>query len=294
MQNASATLPPEQIEPAISVHNLSKQYGSHQAVRGISFAVAHGEVFGLLGPNGAGKTTTVEILEGYRQPTSGSVRVLGYDPATRPQKLRAQLGIVLQSCGIYPHITVREALTQWANYYSKPRPVEATLALVGLAEVGDRRTKTLSGGQLRRLDFALALIGDPQLIFLDEPTTGFDPQARHQTWQTIKKLRQLGKTVVLTTHYLEEAQLLADRVAIIRQGQIVALGAPEELGAQRDYCISYRTNGERITQFTADPTKFLHQLTQQAITHGEQLEELSVARPNLEDVYLELTQESNK
>ena len=278
--------------PAIAVQSLYKSYESLEAVRGISFEVRYGEVFGLLGPNGAGKTTTVEILEGYRKRSSGEIKVLGYDPSLRPPELRANVGIVLQSCGIYSYITVREALTHWASFYPHPRDVEETLELAGLREVAQRRTRQLSGGQLRRLDFGLALIGDPKLIFLDEPTTGFDPAARHQAWETIKRLKQLGKTVLLTTHYLEEAQALADRVAIIQNGRIVATGPPQELGSDHDYRVSYRTSvGELVMQQTSNPTALLYKLTSDALSRNEELKDLSINRPSLEDVYLELTKE---
>ena len=227
--------------PAIEVRGLSKRYGEYEAVRGIDITVARGEVFGLLGPNGAGKTTTVEILEGYRARTSGTVTVLGHDPARRPLELRRAIGIVLQSGGIYPHITPREALAYWAGLYPHPRDVGEVLELAGLTGQADTRTRRLSGGQLRRLDFAIALVGDPELIFLDEPTTGFDPEARRSAWETIRSLRELGKTIVLTTHYLEEAQELADRVAIVKDGRILADGHPRELGAGAPhYRIAYR------------------------------------------------------
>jgi ABC-2 type transport system ATP-binding protein len=253
-------------------------------------------VFGLLGPNGAGKTTTVEILEDYRHRSSGEVAVLGHDPASRSIELRKRIGIVLQSGGIYSHITPREALRHWASFYPHPREVEEVLELAGLKEKADVRSRKLSGGQLRRLDFALALVGDPELIFLDEPTTGFDPEARRAAWATIRGLRALGKTVLLTTHYLEEAQELADRVAIVKDGRVLAIGPPRELilsaGAQGEtrYKVSYRnTSGELIEHHTEDPTALLQRLTSEALAHGERLEELSVARPTLEDVYLELT-----
>src|SRR3954453_5314554 len=206
---------------AIEVQGLHKAYGEHEAVRGIDFSVQLGEVYGLLGPNGAGKTTTVEILEGYRERTAGRVSVLGLDPGERSAALRERVGIVLQSCGIYRHLTVRESVTHWASLYPAPRDVDDTIAVTGLAEVADQRPPPPSGGQQRRLDFALALIGDPELIFLDEPTTGFDPEARRNAWDTIRSLRDLGKTVLLTTHYLDEAQALADRVAIIKDGTIL-------------------------------------------------------------------------
>jgi len=275
----------------IEVVNLTKNYGDVVALRGVSFSVSEGEVFGLLGPNGAGKTTTVEILEGYRARTSGEVSVLGYDPAERSIELRRRIGIVLQSGGIYGHITPREALRHWASFYPHPRDVEEVIALAGLQEKADARSRTLSGGQLRRLDFALALIGDPELIFLDEPTTGFDPEARRAAWQTIRSLRDLGKTVLLTTHYLEEAQALADRVAIVKDGRVLAIGPPHELSAgAAHYRVAYRgDDGELIERETDDPTVLLHELTADALARGQRLEELSVGRPTLEDVYLELT-----
>jgi ABC-2 type transport system ATP-binding protein len=278
--------------PAIVVKELSKAYGAHEAVRGISFSVRRGEVFGMLGPNGAGKTTTVEILEGHRARDGGEVSVLGHDPGARPADLRARVGIVLQSCGLYPHLTVRETLEHWASLYPAPRGVADTLRLAGLVDAADRRARTLSGGQQRRLDFALALVGDPELIFLDEPTTGFDPAARRAAWDVVRALRDLGKTVLLTTHYLDEAQALADRVAIIKDGAILAEGPPAELtaGGAR-YRISYRDarTGEPVERHTDDPTALLHELTAAALARGETLEELSVTRPSLEDVYLELT-----
>ena len=280
--------------PAIEVRDLRKSYGDFEAVRGIDFEVGRGEVFGLLGPNGAGKTSTVEILEGYRERTGGEVRVLGYDPGRRPVELRRRVGIVLQSGGMYPHITVREALQHWAGFYPHPRDVEEVIALAGLESKRDERTRRLSGGQLRRLDFALALVGDPELIFLDEPTTGFDPAARRNAWETIRSLRDLGKTVLLTTHYLDEAQALADRVAIIKDGRIVVEGSPAELGtggASR-YRISYRDGEGRLNEHeTDDPTRLLHELTAAALARGATLSDLRVGRPSLEDVYLELTGE---
>jgi ABC-2 type transport system ATP-binding protein len=274
--------------PAIQVTGLSKAYGSQAALRGIDFAVGRGEVFGLLGPNGAGKTTCVEVLEGYRERDSGDVRVLGCEPGDR--SLRARVGIVLQSCGTYPHLTARETVEHWAGLYPAPRRVEEVLALAGLDDCADRRARTLSGGQARRLDFALALVGDPELIFLDEPTTGFDPGARRAAWDVIRALRDLGKTVVLTTHYLDEAQTLADRVAILQGGRILAEGAPDQLGATR-YRVAWRAaDGTLEERFTEDPTALLHELTADALRRGESLEELSVSRPSLEDVYLELTE----
>jgi ABC-2 type transport system ATP-binding protein len=278
---------------AIEVEGLRKAYGAHEAVRGLSFTVGRGEVFGLLGPNGAGKTTTVEILEGYRRRDAGSARVLGHDPGDRPVELREQVGIVLQSCGTYPHLTARETVSHWAGLYARPRDVEEVIALAGLEEAADRRARTLSGGQQRRLDFALALVGDPELIFLDEPTTGFDPAARRAAWDTVRALRDLGKTILLTTHYLDEAQALADRVAIIKDGRILAEGAPGDLGAGTARSrVSWRDPaGELHERETEDPTTLLHELTGAALARGERLNELSVTRPSLEDVYLELTAE---
>ncbi|HEV3318530.1 MAG TPA: ABC transporter ATP-binding protein [Solirubrobacteraceae bacterium] len=276
---------------AIEVRDLHKRYGEHEAVRGIDIEVRRGEVFGLLGPNGAGKTTTVEILEGYRERTSGEVSVLGYDPARRQIELRRRIGIVLQSGGIYSLLTPREALAHWASFYPRPRDVEEVLELSGLAEQADMRSRKLSGGQQRRLDLALALVGDPELMFLDEPTTGFDPKARHGAWETVRRLKQLGKTVVLTTHYLDEAQALADRVAIVKDGRVLAIGPPRELGVGGTrYRVAYRDgSGELIEYQTDDPTRLLNELTGAALARGEQVRELSVGRPTLEDVYLELT-----
>jgi ABC-2 type transport system ATP-binding protein len=277
-------------DAAIEVEGLRKAYGEYEAVRGIDFAVRRGEVFGLLGPNGAGKTTTVEILEGYRERTGGQVRVLGMDPGRRDVELRERIGIVLQSSGIYRHLSVREAVAHWAALYPAPRDVDETIALAGLSQAAEKRTRTLSGGQQRRLDFALALVGDPELIFLDEPTTGFDPAARRNAWETVRSLRDLGKTVLLTTHYLDEAQALADRVAIIKDGVILAEGAPSELGAgAARYRVSWREDGERFERETEDPTELLHEITGDALARGSRLEDLSVTRPSLEDVYLELT-----
>ena len=280
-------------ELAIEVRGLRKRYGDLEAVRGIDFAVRRGEVFGLLGPNGAGKTTTVEILEGYRDRSAGEVAVLGHDPQRRPRELRERVGIVLQSTGIYRHVTVREVLAHFAGFYPAPRDVDETIELAGLRGKERARTRTLSGGQLRRLDFALALVGDPELIFLDEPTTGFDPAARREAWQTVRSLKGLGKTVVLTTHYLDEAQALADRVAIVKDGRILAEGAPGELGAANGstrYRVAWRNGSGLLTQReTDDPTSLLHELTSAALARGERLEGLSVTRPTLEDVYLELT-----
>jgi ABC-2 type transport system ATP-binding protein len=286
------------VEPAIEVRGLHKRYGSFEAVKGIDIEVRRGEVFGLLGPNGAGKTTTVEILEGYRERSEGEVSVLGHDPQLREIELRKRIGIVLQSSGIYGHVTPREALRHWASFYPHPREVEEVLSLMGLQEKADVRTRRLSGGQLRRLDFALALVGDPELIFLDEPTTGFDPQARRTAWETVRSLRELGKTILLTTHYLDEAQALADRVAIVKDGRVLAIGPPRELRTHppahppgtAHYRVSYRdARGEIVEHETDDPTRLLSELTSEALARGERLEELSVGQPTLEDVYLELT-----
>jgi ABC-2 type transport system ATP-binding protein len=257
-------------------------------------------VFGLLGPNGAGKTTTVEILEGYRSRSGGEVSVLGHDPGRRSRELRQRIGIVLQSSGMYNHVTPREALRHWASFYPSPREVEEVIALVGLEKKADERSRTLSGGQLRRLDFALALVGDPELIFLDEPTTGFDPAARREAWETVRNLREGGKTILLTTHYLDEAQALADRVAIVKDGRVLAVGPPRDLiahppGAGGEagglrYKVAYRdASGQLVERQTEDPTGLLNELTSEALARGERLEELSVGRPTLEDVYLELT-----
>jgi ABC-2 type transport system ATP-binding protein len=278
---------------AIEVRGLRKSYGDLEAVRGVDFSVRRGEVFGLLGPNGAGKTSTVEILEGYRERTAGTVSVLGYDPQLRARDLRARVGIVLQSSGIYRHVKVKEVLEHFAGLYPDPRDVDEVIELAGLRGKEDARTRTLSGGQLRRLDFALALVGDPELIFLDEPTTGFDPAARRGAWDTIRSLKALGKTVLLTTHYLDEAQVLADRVAIIKDGRILVEGAPSELGVGSGavrYRVAWRNGSGLLNQQeTDDPTTFLHELTTAALARGERLDSLSVTRPTLEDVYLELT-----
>ena len=278
--------------PAIEVRGLRKRYGEHEAVRGVDFTVDRGEVFGLLGPNGAGKTTTVEILEGYRERSEGEVSVLGHDPQRRERALRQRVGIVLQSSGIYRHLSVRELLEHWACLYPTPRDVGEVIELAGLGEQQDRRTRTLSGGQLRRLDFALALVGDPELIFLDEPTTGFDPAARRNAWDTVRSLKALGKTVLLTTHYLDEAQALADRVAIIKDGRILAEGAPADLGGggATRYRVAWRDgDGVRVQRETDDPTALLHEVTGAALGRGERLRDLSVTRPSLEEIYLQLT-----
>jgi ABC-2 type transport system ATP-binding protein len=281
-------------DSVISVRGLRKSYGAIEAVRGIDLEVTAGEVFAFLGPNGAGKTTTVEVLEGYLRPDAGEVSVLGSDPARADRAWRERIGIVLQSCRLDPYLTVRESLELYAGYYSAPRSVEETMDLVGLAAKAAARTGSLSGGQQRRLDVGMALIGDPELLFLDEPTTGFDPSARRQAWETIAGLRDLGKTVFLTTHYMDEAQRLADRVAVISRGEVVARGTPEDLGdrAARPTRITYRLNGEQRTVETTTPVEALHELTGRALAEGLRLEGLEATRPNLEDVYLALTAEN--
>ena len=273
---------------AISVRDLRKSYGALEAVRGISFEVAAGEVFGLLGPNGAGKTTTVEILEGYRPRDGGEVEVLGFDPGRTQAAFRERIGVVLQSSELWANLTVREAHRVFAGYYRRPRDVDEVVELVGLAEKRDARVKTLSGGQKRRLDLGVALVGDPDLVFLDEPTTGFDPAARRNAWTLVRSLRELGKTVLLTTHYLDEAQQLADRVAVLRAGEIVKIGRPSELIGAEKAEIRYRRNGELVVVETDEPTRELHDLTAAALADGRELDGLEVRRPTLEDVYLEL------
>ena len=291
--------------PAIEVNGLRKSYGEVEAVRGLSFHVDAGEVVAVVGPNGAGKTTTVEILEGYRSRTAGDVRVLGFDPADGNPELRQRIGIVLQSSGIDPYLSVAEELRMHAGYYRAPRDADEVLDLVGLQEKRDARVKTLSGGQQRRLDLALGLIGDPELVFLDEPTTGFDPSARRQAWEVVKNLAGLGKTILLTTHYMDEAQALADRVIVIAAGQVVAEGTPTSIGGRdlatarvefslppgtqvADLPIRAQVDRDVVVATTTEPTELLHTLTGWALDRGVTLEGLSVVRPSLEDIYLKL------
>jgi ABC-2 type transport system ATP-binding protein len=298
--------------PVIEVEGLQKSYGDVEAVRGVDFRVEEGEVFALLGPNGAGKTTIVEILEGYRRPSAGTVSVLGIDPQSASRALKERVGIVLQSAGVYPELTVREAVALHARYYPHPRPVDEVVELVGLAEKRSARIKKLSGGQQRRVDLALGIVGDPDLVFLDEPTTGFDPSARRKAWGIVKGLCSLGKTVLLTTHYMDEAQHLADRLAIISAGRIIAEGTPDDLGG-RDHAtplVTFRlppglgpadlpdevrqladasTADVRIS--AADPTRVLYHLTGWALERRVDLHGLALHRPSLEDVYLDLVGE---
>jgi len=275
---------------AVSVSGLHKSYGSYQALRGVDFEIGAGEVFGLLGPNGAGKTTTVEILEGYRKRDGGAVSVLGEDPQRAGLDWRERIGIVLQSSAMYPNLSVAESLELFAGYYRASLDVDRVVRLVGLEEKRDARVRTLSGGQQRRLDLGLGLIGDPEVLFLDEPTTGFDPAARRAAWEVIRSLRSLGKTILLTTHYLDEAESLADRVAVLREGSIAAIGRPEDLtGSAPATEIRYRRDGEDVVVSTHQPTHVLHELTSAALAEGRELENLSVRRPTLEEIYLALT-----
>ncbi len=297
-------------DAVISVRSLRKRYGDHEAVRGIDLQIQRGEIFAFLGPNGAGKTTTVEILEGFRQATAGEVRVLGSDPWRAAAAWRGRIGIVLQESAAEPGLTVRECLEVYAGYYPSPRSVDETLALVNLTEQAAERATALSGGQRRRLDVALALIGDPELIFLDEPTTGFDPSARRAAWQVIAGLRELGKTVFLTTHYMEEAERLADRIAVIADGEIVAAGTPQTLGGRRQAAaeITFALPGDTtiadlpeslarrvipqaggLSLPSSAVTADLHSLSGWALERGLELGDLEVRRPTLEDVYLKLT-----
>ena len=277
--------------PVISVRGLRKSYGDAEAVRGIDLEVLPGEIFAFLGPNGAGKTTTVEILEGYRKRSEGEVTVFGEDPERAGRSWRERIGVVLQSGRLEPYLTVAESLSLYAGYYRAPRPVEEVIDAIGLGGKADERSGRLSGGQQRRLDVGMALVGDPDLLFLDEPTTGFDPEARRAAWDVIAGLRKLGKTVFLTTHYMDEAQRLADRVAVIARGEIVARGTPEDIGDResRPARISYRENGREIELTTTTPVRTLNELTGRALAEGTEIEGLEVTRPSLEDVYLELT-----
>ena len=280
---------------SVVVNDLRKSYGEVEAVRGVSFEIEAGEIFGLLGPNGAGKTTTVEILEGYRSRDGGSVSVLGEDPAKAGGAWRERIGVVLQSSSLYETLTVAEHLALFAGYYEQPRQVGEVIELVGLGEKRDSHVRTLSGGQRRRLDLGLALIGDPELVFLDEPTTGFDPEARRRAWDTIGGLRGLGKTILLTTHYLDEAERLSDRVAVLRDGEIVASGPPAELAAALPATeIRYRRDGQEVVLQTEEPTRVLHELAAEALAAGHELEGLEVRRASLEDVYLALTNQEQQ
>jgi ABC-2 type transport system ATP-binding protein len=302
-------------EAAISVRGLRKSYGENEAVAGIDFEVMAGEVFGFLGPNGAGKTTTIEILEGYRERSDGEASVLGVDPGAPTRAWRERVGLVLQECELDPLWTVHEAVSLFAHFYEAPRPVEETIDLVGLREKRDARIGTLSGGQKRRADVALGIVGDPDLIFLDEPTTGFDPTARREAWNMIEGLKELGKTVFLTTHYMDEAQHLADRVAILREGRIVAQGRTEEIAETigRSTVIGFElndgldlddlrnavsgavsTSGDQVEIQSQDPQRDLYRLLALAEERGAELRELEVRRPNLEDVFLELTRGSSR
>jgi len=282
----------EDSTPVISIRSLRKSYGDVEAVRGIELEVRRGEVFAFLGPNGAGKTTTTEILEGYRRRDAGEVSVLGEDPERAGREWRERIGIVLQSCRLDPYLTVAESLSLYAGYYRAPRPVDEVIEAVGLGGKAGERAGRLSGGQQRRLDVGMALVGDPDLLFLDEPTTGFDPSARRQAWDVIAGLRALGKTVFLTTHYMDEAQRLADRVAVIAAGEIVARGTPEDLGDResRPARISYLEDGREVELETTTPVRTLNELTGRALAEGRELDRLEVTRPSLEDVYLELTE----
>jgi ABC-2 type transport system ATP-binding protein len=291
---------------AVVVRGLRKSYGHFEAVRGVDFAVQRGEVFSLLGPNGAGKTTTMEMLEGYRERTSGEAWVLGMDPQSRDRRFRERVGIVLQDIAVDAYLTVREIVARNAGYYPDPRNVDETIDLVGLKEKANSRINKLSGGQQRRLDLAMGIIGNPDLLFLDEPTTGFDPNARRGAWDVIRGLREGGTTILLTTHYMDEAQALADHVAVIAAGEIVAAGTPDTIGGRQQAAVRIRflppagtrleqlplpvqRNGEWVEIQTDEPTTVLHSLTGWALDRGLELPGLEVDRPTLEDVYLELT-----
>jgi ABC-2 type transport system ATP-binding protein len=293
-------------DTVIEVRGLRKSYGDVEAVKGIDLHVERGEVFALLGPNGAGKTTTAEILEGFRDKGAGEVRVLGHDPSDGDRDVKARIGIVLQSTGVDPFLTVRETVDMYGGYYAHPRPPDEVIEVVGLKEKTDVRVNKLSGGQQRRLDVAVALAGDPELLFLDEPTTGFDPNARRNAWDLVKNLTALGKTVFLTTHFMDEAQVLAQRVAIINRGEIVVEGPPDTLagrdamqariryrlaaGAPEPPALGQIRRDDGAFEIRAeDPTRALHELTGWALAQGVAFETLDVTRPSLEDVYLEIT-----
>ena len=291
---------------AITVRGLRKSYGGNEAVRGIDLEIADGEVFALLGPNGAGKTTTVEILEGYRHADAGEVSVLGLDPAHEASALRARIGIVLQSTGVEQYLTVRETLSMYAHYFEHPRSVDELIEIVGLDEKRDSRVTRLSGGQQRRLDLAIGLVGDPELLFLDEPTTGFDPSARREAWQMVRNLTALGKTVLLTTHYMDEAQFLAGRVAVMAKGLIVAEGSPDSLarhggeprvrfviprGVDAPSFVDAVGEGGQVELEAKDLARTLHDVTTWALANNVTLDSLDVVRPSLEDVYLRLVGE---
>ena len=291
--------------PAIEVRNLTKSYGETQAVKGIDLRVESGEIFALLGPNGAGKTTTVEILEGHRKRSGGDVSVLGHDPGRGERSFKERIGIVLQETGVEPYLTVAEVIDLFRGYYPNPLPVDEIVELVGLQEKRDTRVSKLSGGQQRRLDVAIGLVGNPDLLFLDEPTTGFDPSARRGAWRIVKDLAGAGKTVFLTTHYMDEAQFLADRVAIIARGQIIAEGPPATLathdlaqttisfalpdGHVLPQSIGASATGDLVELTTPEPMRTLHELTGWALERGVELQGLTVGRASLEDVYLDLT-----
>ena len=296
---------PHTQQPAVSVRGLTKSYGAVQAVAGLDLEIGPGEVFALLGPNGAGKTTTIEILEGYRHRDGGEVEVLGLDPQRHRPELKKRIGIVLQSTGVDRYLTVSEAIEMYSHCYPHPRRVDEVVELVGLAGKRDERVVRLSGGQQRRLDVAIALAGDPDLLFLDEPTTGFDPSARHEAWHVVEGLAALGKTVLLTTHYMDEAQQLADRVAVISAGRVVAEGTPDSLGgrdALQPKLVFYVPPGTappldiggsvgsdgRVTVSPDDMAATLASLGAWALDHDVSLDTLQVVRPSLEDVYLAL------
>jgi ABC-2 type transport system ATP-binding protein len=275
----------------IRVDGLRKSYGSVDALQGIDLAVGAGEIVAFLGPNGAGKTTTVEILAGHRRRDSGDVTVLGFDPGGAPRAFRERIGIVPQETAVEPVLTVAETLRLYSAAYPHPLAVDEVLEVIGLEAQGDTRVSALSGGQQRRLDLGIGIAGDPELLFLDEPTTGFDPAARRRSWELIDRLRSLGKTILLTTHYIEEAQRLADRVVVIGSGRVIASGTPDELARERPTVISYRESGELVTLTTETPTRTLLPLLMHAEAEGHELEDLTVSRPTLEDVYLQLTRE---